>query len=45
MLASDPDAQALLARYAVPMPDQNLTDADIRQLISYFRWSDENAPR
>ena len=44
MLASDPDAQALLARYTVPMPDQNLTPEEIRQLIAYFRWSDENTP-
>jgi hypothetical protein len=43
MLASDPDAQALLARYQVPMPDQNLSDAEIRRFITYFRWADENA--
>ena len=42
MLESDPDAQALLARYQVPMPNQNLTPAEIRQYIRYFRWADEN---
>jgi nitrite reductase (NO-forming) len=40
MLASDPDAQALLTRFTVPMPDQNLSDAEIRQFIAYFRWAD-----
>ena len=40
MLASDPDAQALLTRFAVPMPDQNLSDAEIRQFLAYFRWAD-----
>ena len=42
MFESDPDAQALLARYQVPMPDQNLNDAEIEQLIAYFRWAGEN---
>jgi nitrite reductase (NO-forming) len=48
MLESDPDAQALLARYQVPMPNQNLTEPEIRRLVAYFRWADENltpAPR
>jgi nitrite reductase (NO-forming) len=42
MLETDPDAQALLARYQIPMPDQNLSEAEIRQYIAYFRWADEN---
>jgi nitrite reductase (NO-forming) len=36
-------AQALLAGYQIQMPDQNLTDAQIRQFISYFRWADSTA--
>jgi nitrite reductase (NO-forming) len=42
MLQGDSIAQALLARYQVPMPNQNLTEADIGRLIAYFRWADEN---
>jgi nitrite reductase (NO-forming) len=46
MFQTDDDAQALLARYQVQMPNQNLTDAEIRQFISYFRWADDRqAPR
>jgi nitrite reductase (NO-forming) len=44
MLAEDDTAKALLARYQVPMPNQNLTHDDIRRLIQYFRWTGENAP-
>ena len=42
MLQSDADAKALLAKYKVPMPNQNLTDKDIREFIAYFKWADEN---
>jgi nitrite reductase (NO-forming) len=38
MLATDDSAKALLARFKVPMPNQNLTDADIGHLIKYFQW-------
>jgi nitrite reductase (NO-forming) len=38
MLAKDDTAKALLARFKVPMPNQNLTDADIHRLIKYFQW-------
>jgi nitrite reductase (NO-forming) len=41
MLQTDPDARALLARYQVAMPNQNLSAAEIRQFIAYFRWADE----
>lgn len=42
MLASDSDAKALLDRYKVPMPNQNLAEKDIREFIAYFRWADAN---
>ncbi|HLX30398.1 MAG TPA: multicopper oxidase domain-containing protein [Casimicrobiaceae bacterium] len=42
MLASDADAKALLDKYTVPMPNQNLSDKDIREFIGYFKWADEN---
>jgi nitrite reductase (NO-forming) len=41
VLASDPIAQAMLKEYNnLPMPNQNLSDAEIRQYIEYFRWID-----
>ncbi|WP_207425585.1 cytochrome c [Pedobacter sp. SYSU D00535] len=36
----DPIAKKLLAEYAVPMPDQNLTDEEVRQLLEYLRQND-----
>jgi nitrite reductase (NO-forming) len=46
MLQTDPDAKAMLKEYAgVPMPNQNLSDAEVRQYIKYFQWADETAKR
>jgi nitrite reductase (NO-forming) len=45
MLASDPTAKALLDKYKVPMPNQNLSDAEIRGYIKYFRFNDGAAPK
>jgi nitrite reductase (NO-forming) len=42
MLESDADAKALLKEYNnLPMPNQNLPEAEIRQYLKYFRWFDE----
>jgi nitrite reductase (NO-forming) len=44
MLASDPDAKKLLQEYNnLPMPNQNLPEAEIRQYLKYFKWVDEQA--
>ena len=41
MLATDPAAKAMLKEYnGLPMPNQNLSDAEIRQYIKYFHWVD-----
>lgn len=41
MLESDADAKAMLKAYNnVPMPNQNLGDAEIRQYLKYFQWID-----
>jgi nitrite reductase (NO-forming) len=41
MLESDPDAKAMLKEYNnLPMPNQNLSDPEIRQFIRYFKWVD-----
>ncbi len=42
MLASDADAKKLLKEYNnLPMPNQNLPEAEIRQYLRYFKWYDE----
>lgn len=34
---------AMLKEYNnLPMPNQNLGDAEIRQYLSYFKWADAN---
>ena len=42
MLQTDPQAKEMLARYKVPMPNQNLSDEEIREYIAYFKWADTN---
>lgn len=42
MLETDPVAMALMDQYQIPMPNQNLSEEEIRQYIAYFRWADEN---
>jgi nitrite reductase (NO-forming) len=41
MLKTDPDAQTMLKQFNnIPMPNQNLSDAEIKQYLAYFRWFD-----
>jgi nitrite reductase (NO-forming) len=41
MLETDPDARAMLTEYNnIPMPNQSLSDAEIRQYLQYFHWID-----
>lgn len=41
MLATDADAKAMLKAFNnLPMPNQNLSDAEIQQYIKYFHWVD-----
>lgn len=44
MLASDPHAKAQLSKYKVPMPNQNLSEDEIREFLAYFKWADANLP-
>jgi hypothetical protein len=39
VLAQD-DSPGVVARFKIAMPNQNLTDRDIRQLIEYLRWAE-----
>ena len=46
MIATDATAKALLQKYNnVPMPNQNLSDAEIRQYLKYFHFLDAAAPK
>jgi nitrite reductase (NO-forming) len=40
MLATDPIAKEMLAKYKVPMPNQNLSEAEIRGYVKYFKFID-----
>jgi nitrite reductase (NO-forming) len=41
MLETDEHAKAMLKEFNnIPMPNQNLTDAEIREYIKYFQWYD-----
>ena len=41
MVKTDADAKAMLKKYNnIPMPNQNLSDAEVRQLLRYFQWAD-----
>ncbi len=45
MLESDADAKALLKEFNnIPMPNQSLNDAEIKQYIKYFHWIDAQPP-
>ena len=42
---ADPDAKAMLKEFNnLPMPNQNLNDAEIKQYIQYFHWIDAQPP-
>jgi len=49
MLETDADAKAMLKEYNnIPMPNQNLPEAEIREYLRYFKWYDDlgaNAPK
>ena len=41
MLLTDPEAIAMLKEYNnIPMPNQSLGDAEIKQYLKYFQWID-----
>ena len=46
MLQTDPDAQGDARRKYnnIPMPNQNLSDAEIKQYLAYFHWFDAQPP-
>lgn len=45
MFATDPTAKALLDKHKVPMPNQNLSDEEIRGYLKYFEFLDQAQPK
>ena len=42
MLQSDAHAKAQLEKFKLPMPNQGLSEDEIKQYIAYFKWADQN---
>ena len=42
MLQSDAAAKEMLGRFRIPMPNQSLSEPEIREYIAYFKWADAN---
>ena len=42
MLKTDAAAKAMLEKYKIPMPNQSLSDDEIKQYLAYFKWADAN---
>src|SRR5512140_1845622 len=42
MLQTDPVAKALLDKWKIAMPNQGLSDEEIKQYLAYFKWADQN---
>ena len=42
MLQTDPIAKEMLAKYKVPMPNQNSSDEELKSYVAYFKWADQN---
>ncbi len=46
MLETDAEAKAMLKEFNnLPMPNQNLSDAEVRQYLQYFHWIDADPTR
>jgi nitrite reductase (NO-forming) len=42
LLQTDADAKGMLDRYKLPMPNKNLSDGEIKEFMTYFKWADTN---
>lgn len=42
MIQTDPIAKEMMGKYKVPMPNQGLSDNEIKEYIAYFKWADAN---
>jgi nitrite reductase (NO-forming) len=42
MLKTDAAAKQMLDKFKIPMPNQGLNDAEIKEFVAYFKWGDAN---
>jgi nitrite reductase (NO-forming) len=42
MLQADAAAKEMLGKYKLPMPNQNLSEDEIKEFTEYFEWADKN---
>ena len=40
--SGDPIAKQMLDKFKVPMPNQNLSDQEVKEYVEYFKWADAN---
>jgi nitrite reductase (NO-forming) len=45
MVLTDAKAKAMLEKWKIPMPNQGLSDAEIKQYLAYFKWADQNVKK
>ncbi len=45
MMQTDAKAKAMLEKWKIPMPNQGLSDDEIKQYIAYFKWADQNVKK
>ena len=45
MMQTDAKAKAMLEKWKIPMPNQGLSDAEIKQYLAYFKWADQNVKK
>jgi nitrite reductase (NO-forming) len=45
MVLTDAKAKAMLEKWKIPMPNQGLSDAEIKQYLAYFKWADANVKK
>ena len=42
MAQTDPIGKEMLAKYKLPMPNQNVSEEELKGYIAYFKWADQN---
>jgi nitrite reductase (NO-forming) len=45
MLQTDAKAKAMLEKWKIPMPNQGLSDEEVKHYLAYFKWADQNVKK
>ncbi len=45
MMQTDAKAKAMLEKWKIPMPNQGLSDGEIKQYLAYLKWADQNVKK